>query len=403
MTNLKLNFAAIIFAIFALTSCQKDNLSELTTTAKTATITINDSDRNVPIAGVHIVNDAVKTQASKAIYEQQAQSRSKALYGVECGTTFTTTTEGQGNSLDASRYPDCVASIGDPFDGEDMIFHFVVEETPEMIVQHDITIKDLGADLDLFVFSLDRFGFINECKAVSITIGYDDEMVSMQDLAPGCYVIMVDGYATGVAGEFTFEMNCTAVSANPPSIAEIAVNKVSVGYDGKVTGVFQQLTATDWKETGVDSATFDFIETARDEWNIYLRDESRGVNIQLDLNRKMVVYSDDAGNNFDLYEIMDSSDKMNGYLAESITFQTTEGFIGHYTNYDAANLAWIETSNNPDGNNFEFTEIARDEWSVYLRDDARGVNIQLDLHRMMVVYGDDNGNGFDLYEITNAE
>jgi len=81
-----------------------------------------------------------------------------------------------------------------------MIFHFVVEETPEAIMTHDISIKDLAADLDLFVFSLDRFGFINECKAVSITIGLDDESVSLKDLSPGCYVIMVDGYAAGVAG-----------------------------------------------------------------------------------------------------------------------------------------------------------------------------------------------------------
>jgi len=195
MTNLKLNFAAIIFAIVALTSCQKENLSELQTTTKTANTTISNSERNVPVAGIHLVNPAVKTQASKEVFEAQAQSRSRALYGVECGTTFTATTEGEGNSLDASRYPDCVASVGDPFDGDDMIFHFVVEETPEAIVQHDITIKDLGADLDLFVFSLDRFGFINECKAVSITIGYDDESVSLKDLSPGCYVIMVDGYA----------------------------------------------------------------------------------------------------------------------------------------------------------------------------------------------------------------
>jgi len=403
MTNLKLNFAAILFAIFALTSCQKDNLSELQTTTQTATTTLSNSNRNIPAAGIHIVNEAVKTQASKAVYEKQAQSRSKALYGVECGTTFTTTTEGEGNSLDATRYPDCVASVGDPFDGEDMIFHFVVEETPDAIMQHDITIKDLEADLDLFVFSLDRFGFINECKALSITIGYDAETVSMRDLSPGCYIIMVDGYAAGVAGEFTFEMNCSAVSANPPSIALIGINMAEVGLDNEKTGTYRQMSATEWKEIGEDGAEFNFVEVARDEWSVYLRDESRGVNIQLDLNRMKVVYSDDAGNAFDLYDIYSSNDKVNGYLSTTITFQTADGFIGNYTNYDLESKAWTETSNNPDGNNFEFTEVARDEWSVYLRDDSRGVNIQLDMHRAMVVYSDDAGNAFDLYEITEAK
>lgn len=157
------------------------------------------------------------------------------------------------------------------------------------------------------------------------------------------------------------------------------------------------------KEIGTDSTEHNFVEVARDEWSVYLRDDSRGVNIQLDMHRKMVVYSDDTGNNFDLYEIYNSSDKMNGYLTKVITFQDANGYMGNYTNYDAETLAWLETSENPEGGNFEFIEVTRDEWSVYLRDEDRGVNIQLDVHRMMVVYSDDNGNAFDLYEITNAE
>ena len=401
MTNLKLNIAAIIFAIFALTSCQKENLSELQTTAKTTTTTSSNSDRDVPAAGVHIVNQAVKTQASKATFEKQAQSRSRALYGVECGSTFAASTVGEGSTLDASRYPSCIReAVGDSFEGDDMIFHFSVEETPEAIVTHDISISGLTADLDLFLFSLDRFGFINECKALSITIGLDDEKISVSDLSPGCYIIMVDGYAAGVAGDFTFEMACSAVSANPPSISITDINMVTAGPENTKTTTFRQMNATDWKETGEDGAEFDFVETSRDESIVYLRDESRGVELQLDMNRKVIVYSEDDGVTFDLYNILDSNNKMNGYLTTAVVVGLDNVALANFT--QTGDVAWTETSNNPEVNDYEFTETARDEWSVYLRDDSRGVNIQLDMNRMMVVYSDDNGNAFDLYDIMSA-
>ncbi|QDU78324.1 hypothetical protein Pla110_00250 [Polystyrenella longa] len=56
---------------------------------------------------------------------------------------------------------------------------------------------------------------------------------------------------------------------------------------------------------------------------------------------------------------------------------------------------WMEY--NADGPN-QFREVNRDEWSVYLSDPARQMQIQLDLHRKRVVW---IGNS-DLYEITNA-
>ena len=61
---------------------------------------------------------------------------------------------------------------------------------------------------------------------------------------------------------------------------------------------------------------------------------------------------------------------------------------------------WTERST-IEGPRFHFTEINRDEWSVYLVDNLRGIMIQLDLWRGKVIY-EDNNSKFDLYNIIGS-
>ena len=75
------------------------------------------------------------------------------------------------------------------------------------------------------------------------------------------------------------------------------------------SGRFVQIGRKRWQERGNDGAKFNFVEQSRDAWSVYLRDNSRGVNIQLDLHRKMIIYSDDKGQRFDLYQISRSGSK----------------------------------------------------------------------------------------------
>jgi hypothetical protein len=51
---------------------------------------------------------------------------------------------------------------------------------------------------------------------------------------------------------------------------------------------------------------------------------------------------------------------------------------------------------------YRFVETQRDEWSVYLNDPSRNVQIQLDLFRRKISYGTDGGQRSDLYDITGA-
>lgn len=59
---------------------------------------------------------------------------------------------------------------------------------------------------------------------------------------------------------------------------------------------------------------------------------------------------------------------------------------------------WIETDSQG-RTKFRFRERARDEWSVYLVDDSRGIELQLDIHRRKVTYSERGGPRRDLYNI----
>lgn len=71
------------------------------------------------------------------------------------------------------------------------------------------------------------------------------------------------------------------------------VSGVDFGSGGQKLGRFQQAGAQRWIEFNASGqVAFRFEETGRDDWSVYLTDRSRGVNIQLDLHTKKVMYSD---------------------------------------------------------------------------------------------------------------
>lgn len=181
------------------------------------------------------------------------------------------------------------------------------------------------------------------------------------------------------------------------------VNTVEFASNGNTLGAFIQTGAKTWKEDSFEGNDFDFREMNRDDWSVYLRDASRGVNIQLDLHTKKVMYSDDNGNAFPLYDISRSLKKVNGYLTCYVAFSAINGSktLGSFT--QTKGKQWKEVSANPKGNSFNFTEVARDQWSVYLRDASRGVNIQLDLHTKKVMYNEDGKARRSLYQVVTAK
>ncbi|MFK7934291.1 MAG: hypothetical protein AB8G22_12335 [Saprospiraceae bacterium] len=193
----------------------------------------------------------------------------------------------------------------------------------------------------------------------------------------------------------------TAFAGNAPVNGRNA-NTVEFASNGQTIGAFIQTAAKEWKEDKFSGNDFNFTEVMRDEWSVYLRDASRGVNIQLDLHTKKVMYSDDQGNAFPLYTVTRALNKVNGYLTCNVTFSAMAGGKKLGTFAQVGAKQWKEIAADPKGNDFNFTEVARDQWSVYLRDASRGVNIQLDLHTRKVMYNVDGGSRVPLYKVMNA-
>ncbi|MGB1241569.1 MAG: RICIN domain-containing protein [Chitinophagales bacterium] len=181
-----------------------------------------------------------------------------------------------------------------------------------------------------------------------------------------------------------------------------SANYIDFGRNGNKLGVFEQIGDKKWREVGSKrgASTFNFVEQQRDEWSVYLHDKSRNVNIQLDLHTKKVMYSVGNGKRSPLYQVMNPSSKMNGWLASEVTYGNSRGTkLGTFI--EKENKAWQEVSLKDGRHNFN--ETHRDQWSVYLHDKSRNVFIQLDLHTKKVMYSLGNKTKTYLYSISAAK
>lgn len=192
-----------------------------------------------------------------------------------------------------------------------------------------------------------------------------------------------------------------------------SVTNVVFGQRGQQLGQFRQTGPGRWRETQAASSNggFEFEETGRDEWSVYLFDRSRNVRIQLDLHRKLVLYDDGAADDMrPLYEILAVADDPVHGAAASPTppvsppvVPTAPAALG--ANGRNVTLAvvgqqgrqtgefrqtgrgrWEERSVDPGARPLQFQETGRDDWSVYLFDPSRNVKIQIDLYRKQILY-----------------
>ena len=157
---------------------------------------------------------------------------------------------------------------------------------------------------------------------------------------------------------------------------------------------FVQLTGRRWEERSPDGGGARFEETGRDDSTVYLRDRGRGVRIQLNLQTRMVMYSDTGAPRMrDLYQITGASAAVTGLNATSVSYAD-----GAYRMTGPGR--WTEVKTN--GDRFTFTENSRDEGSVYLVDRSRNVEIQFDLGRGRILYNEVGQPRSPLYEITGS-
>ena len=149
-----------------------------------------------------------------------------------------------------------------------------------------------------------------------------------------------------------------------------------------------------WNEVGRGgNASFTFEETGREGGKVMLLDRSRGVRLQLDLDSKQVLYSDDAAPKpVMLYAITDASTVVNSM---NVVRVQAEGSSFVWTGPGR----WEERGDGV----YQFTEQRREEWAVLLEDRSRGVKVRLELGHRQVTYADSGEPRFrPLYTITSA-
>lgn len=250
MKNLNLTFVAIIFALFALTSCEKEGMSEINQTTATEM-----TERDLPEGGINIVNDDVKTAASRASLADQAQSRARAFYMIEdISRPIYGDNAGQGNSHDKYDSP-CAINSGSLFNGEDVFYVF---EVPSVQIAdadeiYEITLSDLEDDLDIFVYTMPYVGYIKDCRGASLNSNTKNETVKMTNPNAGLYLIVVDGYKRSKSSSFTLNINKTVkpIILDPggeTSEKEITISNMSgVSYGDHSNPVFINKVTGGWK------------------------------------------------------------------------------------------------------------------------------------------------------------
>lgn len=179
-------------------------------------------------------------------------------------------------------------------------------------------------------------------------------------------------------------------------------NAKMVIFDANGAGGAFLLTATpgQWVETGDDhgKVNFNFRETGRDDWSIYLRDASRNVDLQLDLHTKKVMFKDKSNPAYRQIATITGADaRVHGWMVKSVEFAGQPG--GSFTR---SGKEWLERATGNATVRFRFAETGRDDWSVYLRDASRGVDLQLDLHTGNIYWSDAKTPRTVLYRIAKS-
>lgn len=180
------------------------------------------------------------------------------------------------------------------------------------------------------------------------------------------------------------------------------VTLVDYARNGARVGRFFQIDDATWVEENPGNR-FTFEEIGRDAWSVYLLDATRGAYVQLDLYLNRIFLSGDRfQNKTEIYTIDQATSKLTAWLVTDVHFSGFPGqtAAGLFRNVGGTN--WLEEGSVPNRTRFAFTEVQRDDWSIYLEDRGRNVSIQLDLYRKEVRYAPIGGQRQPLYAISYA-
>ncbi|KAJ2994355.1 hypothetical protein HDV02_001668 [Globomyces sp. JEL0801] len=194
-------------------------------------------------------------------------------------------------------------------------------------------------------------------------------------------------------------------TVNPKAVNVVSVAGVlSVNYSyGSTPCVFTNIGGVNWVNyCPIEDGKFDFVEKQRSDTIIRLYDGSRGVTIDLDMYNRGVYYSETSGVSNRLLGLVTNAFpypvKMNGRTIQSVQGQVG-GIFGVFTN--TGNGKWLQYSPYS-SKTFNFVEVGRDEWSAYLNDPSRNMDLQIDMHRKTISWSAGESKNVYLGTITDA-
>lgn len=178
-------------------------------------------------------------------------------------------------------------------------------------------------------------------------------------------------------------------SARPILLGYVTLRALATSQ-GRPTALFRAVAPLQWQEADPTTGAprFGFREVGRDDWSVYLVDDTRNVRLQLDRYRRKVRYAEGAGEYRDLYDIGEEPNPpvillgRVATLAIAGSLQTGEA-VARFVNVQPG--VWEQRNAAGTTVQFTFREVQRDDWSVYLRLDAQQADLQLDFYRNVAI------------------
>ena len=194
----------------------------------------------------------------------------------------------------------------------------------------------------------------------------------------------------------SISQTASTVSKPLPKVNGRNVNFISFG-----SGYLRNMGNGIWVEEDANfKSNFEFIEEGRDDFSVYLHDKGRNVKLRPDLHTKKIMYSDSKTQERVQYDIKEALESVKGAQVKKVTYNHHTGKEGSFAKVPNTKT-WLES--NPDLINApkQFTEIGRDEWSVYL-EDGGGYEIVLDLYQKKVKIKEKGKEFGRLYDVSKA-
>ncbi|MES3025551.1 MAG: hypothetical protein V4857_28575 [Pseudomonadota bacterium] len=200
--------------------------------------------------------------------------------------------------------------------------------------------------------------------------------------------------------------------------ASSEVDSVVFGKNGMRRGEFRKTGRRQWEEIdGAGRTKYRFEELRGDDSIIYLADRSRGVNLELDLRARKVMFSDQRTQRHAMYDILMAGDANSGggygqgqdrdrdrdrvsaRNVQSVVFGDGNQRRGEFRKTGRRQWDELDASGRI---KYTFDEVRRDEYSVYLENRERRVSLQLDLRSGKVMFSENNSRPRPMYDVLDA-